>query len=213
MSRVAAYTRVCWYVLTEVPGWPDAPLRARLWRAMPVVFPLLGVIAILGWQFGYYAPRIQEERTVLQPLNELESEISTLQLSNSDRQIADLAERAAAASRLLLDSPKDLPVLLKTLKKDIRDRGWDATFQTTDVADDSSPDGSLVAFLPVRAKFKIADGNTDPFSSFLGVLDRFSTSSKRIELTRLAIRADDGRWQTIEASLRLACPLSHAKAP
>lgn len=215
-NKAATYLRVAWHILTEVPGWPDAPARARAARALPVVTPILGILALLTWNFGYFSPRVAANRASLQPLIQLEQDISTLQLATSEEQSNELNQRAQTASRLLVDSPQDLSALLKEYKKSIQDRGWEVTFQTSEASDEApaSPDGTAqIAFLQVRAKFKPVTANTDRFTSIVGVLDQLSSSVKRIDLTRVAIRADESRWQPVEATLRLASPISHAKTP
>lgn len=213
MNPLRNYLKVGWVVLTEVPGWPDAPLRARIARALPIVFPVVGIIGVLVWQFGVYDPGVRDQRARMQPLVELDRDVSTLRVTSSDRQLAEISVKAESASHLLLDTPKDLPGVLRELKKDAKERGWDASFQASDTSDEPAADEAQITFLPVRGKLKPDPSNADPFASFLAVLEHLSATNKRIELTRVAIRADESRWQAVEIALRLACPATHEKTP
>lgn len=213
-DKTLSYVRVGWYVLTEVPGWPDAPVRVRLVRSLPILFPLFVTLCVVLWQVVYYAPSAEAEKQKLLPLITLDQEISALQVANSAQQIAELEERAEAAARLLLSNPKDLTPLLKELKAAAAKKGWDATFLTNEATDDpASADEAAVVFLPVRGKFKAKTVNQERFSSFLAVLEHLSSHSKRIDLTRVTIRADESRWQTVEVNFRLLCSASNAKTP
>lgn len=202
-----------WCILTEVPGWPDAPFGARFVRSLPIVIPTIAIIGIAVWDLAYYAPKRAEQRALIAPLAQLEQEISALQIASSEQQVAELAVRSATASRLLVDAT-DVPALFKELKAAAAAKGWDATFVRGEVAEEAPGDApSGIMYLPVRAKFRAQPGNTDRFSSFLTFLDQLSSGGKRIDLTRVAIRADESHWQTVEANLRLVSATSHAKSP
>jgi hypothetical protein len=196
-----------------VPGWPDAPARARAFRSLPIVLPLLAVLALLGWRLALYSPEQHSRQQALAPLLALEREVSDLEIANSEQQIAQLAERAAGVSRLMVENPDALSPLLKELKAKARTAGWEATFQTVEAAEEPAEGSRSVSYLPVRARLKPLKTNAEPFASLLALLERFSTEEKRIDLTRLSIRADDTRWQAVELSLRLVTPALHAKTP
>ena len=212
-TRLSGWIRTGWRVLTEVPGWPDAPAWVRMRRAMPVVFPCMAMVLLLDWNIIYHAPRVHDQHAALQPLLDLQEEIAALNLMGSAQQKTELADRAAEASRLLLDSPAELPGLLRTLKKEAADRGWDASFVASDPA--SSPAGMhpQVGYLPVRAKMVPQATNEEAFNSFLAVMNRFSSLGKRIDLIRLSVRADEHRWHLVELNFRVGYPLLNAKTP
>lgn len=205
--------QTAWQIVTEVPGWPDAPSRVRLQRAAPVLLPALLLAGLIGWTLLALTPDAVATRGQLQPLLSLEQEISTLQLACSEQEVQEIAERAAVASRLLLANADELAPLLKSLKKTANDFGWNATLVATDGTVDEPASDSQVTFLPVRGKLVPTAGNTDPFSSLLALFERFSSVGKRIDLMRLVVRADDHRWQSVEINLRLAGPPHDAKAP
>lgn len=202
-----------WLMLTEVPGWPDAPAWARFRRALPVLLPVAGVALIAVWHFAIHAPRVRAETARSLPLIALEDEIAMLQIACSEQQVAELAERASAASRLLLDSPAEVGGFLRGLKKEAADRGFDATFVSSDISGESAPEGAVVSYIPVRGKLSPSAGNAEPFTQLLSLLDRFTTSGKRIDLMRVAVRADEHKWQAVEVNFRLVCPIAHEKTP
>lgn len=172
---------------------------------------MVAIAAILSWNYGYYTPRARTEKMLQQPMLDLEKEISALQIISS-QQLAELNERATVVSHLLVNNAQDLPALLEELKTTIGKSGWDATFQVSDTSDrPASTEPLQIAFLPVRAKFRPQASNQDRFSSLVAVLEQLSSSGKRIDLTRVTIRADDSRWQPVEVNLRLICPVSHEK--
>jgi hypothetical protein len=212
-TKLSNYFQVCWYVLTEVPGWPDAPFRARFLRSLPVVFPFLAACLVLTWRLAVYAPEARREQASMRPLLELDREVSTLQIVNSDQQVAQLAQRAESAQHLLLENRQAVPALLHDLKKTAQDRGWDLSTQTADPVEDVAKPEAQVQYVTVRGRLRPRSGNTDTFPSLLSLLEQFSSNPKRIELTRLAIRVDDVHGQTAELSLRLACSAVHAQTP
>lgn len=212
-TKLFGWIRTGWRILTEVPGWPDAPAWVRMRRAMPVVFPCMALVLLLDWNLLYHAPRAREQRLALQPLLALQDEIAALKLMGSAQQAAELADRAAEASRLLLDSPADLASLLATLKKEATDRGWEASFVPTDPENSRPAPQAAVGFLPVRAKLVPQPANADAFGSFMDLMNRFSAMGKRIDLIRLGVRADEHRWHVVDLNLRVGYPLSNAKTP
>ena len=212
-TKLSAWLRTYWLVLTEVPGWPDAPSRVRVRRAVPIALPCLGMIAILLWQAGVQGPRARAERAAAQPLVAIEDEITTLQVACSEKQAAALAAEAGAASRLLLASPAALPEFLTSLKKEAAVRGWAAKWTVSDASASVPAKDGFVTYLPVRGKLVPADGTTDPFVSLLSLFERFSSSGKRIDLIRLAIRADEHRWTAVDLNIRLLSSQPHEKTP
>lgn len=195
-----------------VPGWADAPLHARVARAAPVAVPVVVILAILSWNFGYVSPRTEVDKNALAPLLGLETEISSLRMTTSQQQLAELTEQTAAASRMLVSGPSEVPGVLQKMKAALQSSGWDVTFQIADVTEDSpTADRLQITYLPVRAKFKPQASNATPFTSFLAALEQLSSNEKRIDLTRVAIRVDETHWQPVEVNLRLICPVLDAK--
>lgn len=206
-NKFTSWLRTSWRILTEVPGWPDAPVSMQLRRAMPVLLPCAGMVLLLDWNLLFHAPRVREQGTALSPLLNLEAELSTLRLVSSAQQLQETADRAAAASHLLLASPADVPSFLQSLKADATRGGWDATFIPSDPANSPQPEGAVVGFVPVRAKLIPLPANEEVFASLLQFTERLSASEKRIDLIRLAVRADEHRWQLVELNFRLCYAL------
>lgn len=206
-NKIKLWLRSYGSALTEVPGWPDAPVSARVRRALPALLPCIGMLVIVGWNFAFQAPRARAQRAALAPLLALESNISSLRLAFSEQQATEIAARAAGASRLFLASPAELPEFLQTLKKAAAERGWEANFFTADTADSTNAEGAVVGYLPVRGKLTPAAGNAEQFASLESVLERFSSLGKRIDLIRLGVRADEHRWLHAELNFRLVYPL------
>ena len=205
--KLMAWLRTSRRILTEVPGWPDAPVGMQLRRAMPVLVPCAAMVLLLDWQLLVHAPRVREQRTALAPLVALETEVETLKIACSGQQVEELAAGAALASRLLIDAPAALPDFLAALKTNAAGHGWEANFVAADVGGSVPFDGAVVGYLPVRAKMVPLPGNADVFGSFVELMARFSGSEKRIDLIRLSVRADEDRWQLVELNFRLAYPL------
>jgi hypothetical protein len=170
------------------------------------------MLLVLVWNLAFHAPRVREQRGQLRPLVGLESQISTLRLAYSEQQVGEIAARTSTATRLLLDSPSELLPLLQSLKKEAADRGWEASFFPAGATDASPAEGAVLNYLPVRGRMTPLRGNTDSFNSFMHWLERFSSSGKRIDLIRLAVRADERQWQLVELNFRLAT-LSNEKTP
>ena len=212
-TKIFGWCRVGWRVLTEVPGWPDAPVWPRMQRAMPVLVPCTAMVLLLDWNLLVQAPKLADQSLALAPLRALETEVENLMLGSSDQQAQEMGAQAVAAAQLLVSSPTEVPALLQLMKKDAFASGWDATFISSDPLAGSSADESLVGYIPVRAKLAPITGNSDVFGSFLRVMETISQGPKRIDLIRLAIRADERHWQHVEMNLRVVYPCHHEKTP
>jgi len=210
-NKSQRFLRNVWLLLTEVPGWADAPVGVRLQRTLPILLPCVGIAAILTWSLGWHAPQIRAERESHAPQIALEAEIQSLQLAYSEQQTVELADQAEQASHLLLPAPSDLTPFLRSLKKEAADRGWEISFHPGEPLTEGPGTTALVTYQPVRVKLAPVAGHAEVYASLLSLLERFSTSGRRIDLMRLAIRADENRWQTVEANLRLAYPILHAQ--
>ena len=210
-TKTSAWIRAGWRALTEVPGWPDAPVWPRMQRAMPVLIPCTGMVMLLDWGLLFQAPAIREQQLALAPLVSLERDVSVLRLSGSESQLSEVTNRAAIARELALDTAAALPNLLREFKNQAATAGWDAQFVAADIESEVPKPGALVGYLPVRAKLTPVSSNPDVFGSFVGLIEGISSSKKRIDLIRLSVRADEHRWQVVELNLRCVYPLNNAK--
>lgn len=210
-TKIVTLANDCWQALTEVPGWPDAPTRVRFRRVLPLLIPCVVMLLLSMWNKGVRDPHRQNEKISQQALLAQDNEIETLRLTSSDRQADEVAARAAQVARLILNEPQELEAILQGLKKEAADRHWDGTFQASDLSiSAATPDKQLI-FLPARAKLTSGPGNADAYSGLLVLLERVSASGKRIDLTRLAIRADEKGRYMVELNLRLIGRSPHEK--
>lgn len=193
----------CWHILTEVPGWPDAPRQLRLRRLLPAVVPVAAMLLLFLWNRTWNMPRIQNERTTFQPLLALEQEVADLQLAGSDAKAAEAATRASEAGNMLLSQPKQFVPTLDELTRTARAKGWDATFQALPPAP-PQPD-ALLQYVTARGKLAPTPGNAQSFSTLLVLLEQFSSPNRSIDLTRLTVRADEQGRLTAEVFLRAGC--------
>lgn len=212
-TKILGWLKTGWRILTEVPGWPDAPAWVRMRRAMPVVLPCMLMVLLLDWNILYQGPRVREQNAVLKPLQGAEDESSSLRLICAEQTMSEVALKADEAAAQLIATPEELPTLLRTLKKDASDQGWEATFTASDAGNNPPPANAMVGYLPVRAKLAPKPENAEPFTSFSALMNRFSATGKRIDLIRLAVRADERRWHLVELNFRVGYPLFHAKTP
>lgn len=200
-----------WRILTEVPGWPDAPRKLRIRRLIPIAVPLVAMALLTLWNLAWNQPRIQAERTAHQPLLALEQEVADLQLAVTDSRATEVATRAIETGRILLQEPKQLFPILETLKNNARANAWVATFHQITGSPTAPPIEAQMCFIPVRGKLAPAAGNTLPFPSLLAYLEQLSTAAKWIDLTRLTLRADEQGRLSAEVNLRVASRVSHEK--
>ena len=210
-TKLINFGLACWLLFTEVPGWPDAPRQMRWRRGFPILIPCAAMLLLAVWNATIRDPHIRAERAVHQPLLALEDEIEALRVNCSEQQAGELAGRSAGAARLLLGGPAELGPLLRNLKKEALDRNWAAGFQAGDASDETPADDVQVLFLPVRGKLTSAAGNPGSFPALIALLEQFSSAEKRIDLTRLTIRADEQGRFAVELNLRLACLRTHEK--
>jgi len=207
------FARVCWRILTEVPGWPDAPRNLRIRRLFPIVMPVAALMLYFLWNLVWVHPRIQRVRTAHQPILALDQEVADLQLSGSDLHASKTATRAAEVGRTLLTEPSQLVPALEKLKATAHEHGWEATFHSIPGSTPPLPPEAQVSFVMARGKLVAAAGNTHPFPSLLTCLEQFSMSDPWIDLMRLALRADEQGQPTVEVYLRAGCRASHEKTP
>ena len=195
----------CWHIFTEVPGWPDAPRQLRLRRLIPVVIPVAAMLLLFLWNQIWTHPRIQSVRTAYQPLLALEQEVTDLQLGGTDAKATEAASRAAEAGHMLLSEPKQIVPALNDFTRTALAGGWEATFQALPTPAASHAADMPLYFITARGKLVPSAGNAQAFASLLVVLGQFSPPNRSVDLTRLAIRADEQGRQTAEVSLRVGC--------
>ena len=202
-------------MLTEVPGWPDAPKKIRIRRSLPIMIPFVLVVLILLWNKAVRDPYIAAERASHQALIDQQREIEGLSLTISAEQAGELATRSAKAEKQVVGEAKDLAPVLEAMKQQASEKGWAGNFQLSNLSstDDVPATDALVVYLPARAKITAAAGSKDAFASLLGLLDQFSGAEKRIDLTQLGIRADEQGRYTAELGFRFVGRTPHAKTP
>ena len=213
-NKLKAIASVGWALLTEIPGWPDAPTALRVRRALPIVAPFFALVVLVGWTKFIREPRIRTEQEADRPVLALEEEVSSLRLRCSDQQARELLASTTEASQLLIEEPELRPIL-RSLKQRAADSGWNATFQTADRSIEPAPEDSQVLYLPARGKLAAKANSPQAFSNFLAFIDQLNASPKRIDLTRLAIRADEQSGYVAELNLRMVCRIAaaHEKTP
>ena len=210
-TKLINSAQLCWHLLTDVPGWPDAPQWMRWRRASPLLIPCVVILLLALWHVAIRDPRIRAERATQQPLLSVEEEIAGLRMACSEQQAVELAARSAVATQLLLASPKELGPILHELKKEATDRHWEASFQASDTSAETPAADAQVDYLPVRAKLSAASAQAGACAELIALLERYSSTGKRIDLTRLTIRADEQGRYAVELNLRLACQRTHEK--
>lgn len=207
-NKLRHFALDCWHILTEVPGWPDAPRALRLRRLLPVVVPVAAMLLLILWAYVWYQPRIHAERTTYQPLLALEQEVATLQLASTDTHAGEVAARAVEVSQLLLPDSKQLLPVLNEFAQIARANNWDAVFHPLPVPTAPPAPGAILFFATARGKLVPAAANAQPFASLLVLLEQFSPPNRSIDLTRLSIRADEQGKQTAEVFLRAGCQIA-----
>ncbi len=196
-----------WHILTEVPGWPDAPFRRRLLRFIPIVLPLVIAGAVLIWRFALQAPEHRRLLGAYSPLLGLEAEVRDLRASaGAAPEVPDTAHAST-----LLKSADEASALLARLREAIAAQDWLFSFQIGEPSE-PAPETPLLQTLPVRAKLTPAVASPESFNQLLGVLALFSQQSKRLDLMRLTLRADDKGKLQADLQLRLTLIIPPATA-
>jgi hypothetical protein len=178
---------------------------------MPIALPAAAMLALFGWKLAVSDPGDRVERAGRQPLLRLEKEVAMLRLSCPDREARDLRSRAVEAAKSLMKGPQDANSVLGSLQKSASEQGWEATFQASKALTGAGGNGSSVGYLPAKGKLQPAAGNQRPWETLLPLLDRVSAPEQPIDLTRLAIRADEEGRISVETGLRLAYLFNNEK--
>ncbi len=200
MNASPSWLARTWSLLTDVPRRPDASVAVRCGQALPLLLPVLALVALSGWKWGVQDPRVRAARAANQPLLNLETEVAALQSHLLQAEPQDSA-RAAALRAALPRDRAGLPSVLAPWRDQAIARGWEAVFGP--VADLPRESGAPLAFAAVGGTFRPLSGNLHPWSSLLGLLGDISAPNARIGVTRLVIRADEQGRYSVEMRLDL----------
>ena len=216
-TKIINFGQNCWQMLTETPGWPDAPKKVRFRRSLPILLPAVLILLLLAWNKTVRDPYVMGERASHQALLEQEKEIESLRLNISEQQAGELSTRTVQVEKEILKDPKELALVLEGMKKQAFEKQWSGNFQASDLSTGglapAADQESQLTFVAARAKLAAQPENQEAFSSLLALLDQFSASEKRIDLTRLGIRADEQGRYTAELNFRLVSRASNEKTP
>jgi hypothetical protein len=210
-NNIKTFLLLLWSITTEVPGWPDAPMKLRVRRLIPIVAPLVAMLLVFLWTVAWRNPHIRAAREQHRPVIALESEVTSLRLLYSEQQTAEISNQSKEASRALLENPDELPALVDKLKTAARSFEWDANLTPSAAPTPPSPTEAQIYFLPVRGKLSSLNSNSEPFASLLAYLEKLPSADKWIDLTRMSLRADDQGRLNVEVLLRAACQVPHEK--
>lgn len=170
------------------------------------------MLALWGWKAAVRDPHLLAEQAQNRPLLLLESQIASLRLNCSEQQARDLASRTEELSHSILAGTEQVDAVLHSLQRLAAEQHWEATFQRVEGGVDAPGDGAQVAPLGLKGRLTIAPENTQPFATLIVFLDGLSQQQPRIDLTKLAIRADEQGRYSVETHLRLGYRVSHEKA-
>lgn len=212
-TRFLALVRSAWLLLTEVPGRPDASRRTRFWRALPLLVPATVLVFLLGWDLLVFRPEVRAVRAEHRPLLALETEAAAMRLSCSDDEAQLARTQAAEAAKLVAGGTDELNAQLRRWKAAAHDLGWDASFQTGDTTLEPPPEDASLTYLSARGRLAPTADNPEQFASLLRLLEQVAASPQRVDLTRLAVRADDAGRYALELNLRFAARVPHEKTP
>jgi hypothetical protein len=198
MSARLSWPARAWLLLTAVPGRPAAAWPARGRRALPLLLPAMALLALAGWKCGMEDPQMRAARGASQPLLNLEREVAGLRAHPASGAAA-AAERARDLRATLPRGSAGLPAVLRHWQAQAAAHGWEAAFGPTV---GSLPDSGVpLVFVSVRASLQPLSGNRHSWSSLVGLLGALSAQESRIEVTRLAIRADEQGRYSVETRL------------
>lgn len=193
-----------WRVVSEVPGWPDAPLRARIGRILPIAVPCFLAIGAAVWIWSVRG----HERKQLQADHfewlALENDVAELSLTWSEQAVHEYAALAEKAAQRLAGSAEEVRADIELIRGAIRTAGWDASFQIYEPVWESEVAKGLIMFTPAMVRLQPLPETTAKFRSLLTALETVTTFEKRIDVTRLAVRLNDRDIPEVELNLRFA---------
>ncbi len=202
-TEIPRPVRLVWHALTEVPGWPDAPMRARFTRFLPILVPCLGLAALLAWRALVHDAGVRETRESYASLLDLEQQIESLRLACSDQEAITLRENAQRAARLFAQRSGNIDASLDEFAKQCRALGWNGSFQSYDVASDEDAGPGGLRFVPVVGKLAPAAPTPDSFSNLIRITELVFTNPIRMDLTRFGVRADGSGPASVDMGIRV----------
>jgi hypothetical protein len=170
------------------------------------------MLVLVGWKAAVSDPHLLAERAENRPLLLLESQVAALRLNCSEQEAHDLAAQASELSHSLIAGPGELPTVIHSLQAFTVERHWESDFHAIDGGVEAPGEGTQVALIRLTGKLTPTSGNTQPFSTLMMLLDGLSKEQPRIDLTKLAVRADEQGRYSVETHFRLGYPVSHEKA-
>ena len=200
-------------VLTDVPGWPDAPRWMRVRRVLPVLVPVVAAAVVAGWVAFVCEPERVRVRADHGRLFSLEQDVSNLRLRCSEQTAAEITQEADEARARLLGTADAAREWLGEFREPLDAAGWESTFQVYDLAGDGAEGQGDLGFVTGLARLRLKEGRPRPLASLLGALEEFSSSPTRIDLTRMVVRVDEPGRPTVEINLRIAVGKAHEKVP
>ncbi len=201
--RFHSIARGAWSLLTSVPGRPSATAGARLRRALPIAVPSLGIVVLTCWQWGIAAPRTRSERAARQPLISLEHEVRGRESAPASAEARTLRERASEALGPLPRGTASLARMPQTLSARAAAAGWQATIRALGDPSEAPGRGALLAYAGFKGNLRQAPDNSRPWPTLLPFLGAFSGPDQPIDVTRLAIRADEQGRYSVEMRLSI----------
>jgi hypothetical protein len=204
--------RHAWHALTEIPGWPDAPLRVRFARFFPILVPCLGLIALTAWRVLVHDAEVRTTRDRYTSLLDLEQQVESLSLACSEQEAVELRENARRALQLFAQQPDDIRSGLAEFTKQCRAFGWEGSFQSFDIAADEGAGEGELHFVPVLGKLTPAAARSDNFLNLVRITELVFNNQARMDLTRLQIHADGSGSPTAEMGIRIGMLNSDEKA-
>ncbi|RME68799.1 MAG: hypothetical protein D6781_10045 [Verrucomicrobia bacterium] len=203
--------RSFWELVSEVPGWPNAPTSRRIRRTLPVALPFIGILGVFAAQALVIEPARDQVRLQYDELRFLDSEIVRLRESCATGEADAVFARARDERARLFAAPEAIEPWLDTLAPTIRDLGWRASFHAYDSTLNETDPGAAIAYTPALGKLQALPDNPNRVVTLSHALEKITQSNKRIDLTRLVVRADiQGRPQ-VEINLRIPHLLADAQ--
>ncbi|MGH8021909.1 MAG: hypothetical protein ACREIA_27235 [Opitutaceae bacterium] len=195
--------RLAWHAFTEVPGWPDAPMRVRFTRFLPILVPCLGLVAILAWRTQVHDGEVRDTRNRYASLLDLEQQIESLRLARSDQEAAALRENAQRAAQFFVQRPEDMRACLDEIAKQCGALGWIGSFQAFDAASEEEAGTDGLRFVPVVGKLTPAAGTPDRFLNLVRITELVFENSIRMDLTRLEASSDGSGNTSVGMGMRI----------
>lgn len=200
-----------WETISDVPGWPDAPFHRRVRQALPVVIPFFAALGVILTHWMYVDRARDNVRATHEELLWIEEEIADLHASLSDERARELQAQEEAATAGVLATADDATPWLRQLVGKVAEEGWRASFRTYDNSLETPDTNAAFGYVPALAKLEPLRDNDNRVTTLANSLGRITQSGKRIDLTRMVIRADVPERPQVEINLRLPHLLANAE--